>query len=264
MSDVSGTVTPVQLFTFTAADYLGSPLPRPAVLASTGIADLDHCTGGVRSGDVWVITGPARSGRSTLVVQLSAKLAEAGTPVRFFLGRDPIQEVAARLSALTRLERLYERRAMSPTLDEPWSGWALDFVPQPDLQTADDWSVLPSAGPCALVVEDLDLWRGDPLDFLPLARAHARGERCCVIVTVPDVVIDVGGPNWQRWVRGADVIVALEPRLDDYTTLRLLSHRTGPTAAIDVLPYFEQARFESPTSRGRAVPPSLPGSPASE
>lgn len=264
MSDVSGTVTPVQLFTFTAADYLASPLPRPAALASTGIADLDHCTGGVRSGDVWVITGPARSGRSTLAVQLTSRLADAGLPVRFFLGRDPIQEVAVRLSALTRSERLYERRAMSPNLDEPWSAWAMDFVPQPDLQTADDWSVLPSAGPCALVVDDLDLWRGDPADFLPLARAHARGEGCCVIVSVPEGVIDVGGPDWQRWVRGADVIASLEPRLDDYTTLRLLSHRAGPTAAIDLLPHFERARFETPTSRSRAVPPTRPVPAASE
>lgn len=259
MSDVSGSVAPVQLFTFTASDYLASPLPRPPVLTSTGITDLDHCTGGIRDGDVWVVTGPARSGRSILALQFAAKLADAGTPVRLFLGRDPVQEVAARLSAHTGSARLSERRAMSVTLDEPWSTWAFDFVPQPHLQTTDDWSVLPSAGSCAVVVDDLDLWRGDPVDFLPLARSHARGAGCCVIVTVPDCVLfPAYGGAWQQWVRGADVIVALEPRQDDYTTLRLLSHRAGPTAILDVLTHFERARFESPTSPSRTVPPTQP------
>lgn len=62
--------------------------------------------GGLRDGAVWVVTGPARSGRTALAIQLAAGLARSGSPVRFFLGRDPIQEMAGRLTAHTERRRL--------------------------------------------------------------------------------------------------------------------------------------------------------------
>lgn len=228
------------------------------MLAPTGIDDLDLLVGGVHAGDVWIIAGPARSGRTTLCVQLAAALGRAGTPVRYFLGRDSIRETAARLSAHTRSERLREARGALPASDEPWSTWALDFVPQPELLHTGEWAVLPVGGPCCLVIDDLDLWRGAPTDFLALARSHARGDGCAVIITIPLHELHVGDPEtWQRWVRGADIIVSLNPRSDGLTNIELLSHRAGPFATIEAHGNFERARFETPPRTERSRPPAV-------
>lgn len=246
------------LFTFSAQAYAADPrLPAP-VLASTGIDDLDHLLGGLRDGAVWVVTGPARSGRTALAIQLAAGLARSGSPVRFFLGRDPIQEIAARLTAHTERRRLTETRRTGPTGDEPWTRWAWDFVPQPKLQRTDDWEVLPTGGPCCLVIDDLDLWRGDPVDFLEIARSHARGRACAVILTLPEHCLRPQEPAaWQAWARGADVILALRPG-EDAARIEIVTHRTGPCGTIEVYDHFERARFETPMRMERTRPPSRP------
>ena len=243
-------------FTFSAQTYLADPLLPSPVLATTGIEDLDHLVGGVREGPVWVVTGPGRSGRTALAVQLGAALARAGSPVRFFLGRDPVQEIAARLTAHAQSERLTDSRSTAPTGGEPWAHWAWDFVPQPERQHTDDWDVLPAGGPCCLVIDDLDLWSGDPVDFLPLVRAHARGRGCAVILTLPTFRLRRNDPAvWQSWVRGADVIAALDNSDEGGLWIEILSHRAGPYGTIAVHNYFERARFENAPYPERARPP---------
>jgi hypothetical protein len=249
----------VEVFTFTAQAYAADPLPRPQVVARTGIEDLDVLLGGMRAGDVWVITGPPRSGRSMLAVQLACSLATAGAPVRYFLGRDPIQETVARFSAHTRPARLRETRDAPPAPDEPWLAWALDFVPQPHSHHTNSWDVLPGPDDCAVVVDDLDLWRGDPADFLELSRAQARQGNSAVILTIPESALRMDhAPTWQRWVRGADVILGLEPYADGDMVIKVLSHRAGPTTAIGVNAIFERVRVETPPSGSRVAPPTRP------
>ena len=255
----------VEVFTFTAQAYAADPLPRPQVVARTGIGDLDALLGGVRAGDVWVITGPPRCGRSMLAVQLACSLAAAGSPVRYFLGRDPIQETAARFSAHTRPARLRETRDAPPAQDEPWLAWALDFVPQPHLHHTNSWDILPGSGDCAVVVDDLDLWRGDPANFLELSRAQARQGNSAVILTIPESALRMDhAPTWQRWVRGADVILGLEPHPDGDLVLRVLSHRAGPTTELGVDAIFERVRIETPSSTKRTAPPTRPHAEAPE
>jgi hypothetical protein len=255
----------MEVFTFTAQAYATDPLPRPPVVARTGIEDLDALLGGVRAGDVWVITGPPRGGRSMLAVQFACSLAAAGSPVRYFLGRDPIQETVARFSAHTRPARLRETRDAPPTPDEPWVTWALDFVPQPHAHHTNSWDVLPGSGDCAVVVDDLDLWRGDPTDFLELSRAQAREGNSAVILTIPEPALRMDhAPTWQRWVRGADVILGLEPHPDGEMVIKVLSHRAGPTTELGVNAIFERVRLESPSSVKRVVPPTRPPTDAPE
>jgi hypothetical protein len=255
----------VEVFTFTAQAYAADPLPRPQVVARTGVEDLDCLLGGIRAGDVWVITGPPRSGRSMFAIQLTCALAAAGSPVRFFLGRDPIQETAARFSAHTRSAGLRGIRDTAPALDEPWTGWALDFVPPPHPYRTDDWDVLPGPGACSVVVDDLDLWRGDPADFLELSQAQARKGDAAVIFTIPEHLLGRNNPaTWQRWVRGADVIVELEPYPDDDMVIRVLSHRAGPTTELGVHAIFERVRIETPRSVRRVDPPTSPPADAPE
>jgi hypothetical protein len=249
----------VEVFTFTAQAYAADPLPRPQVVARTGIEDLDALLGGIRAGDVWVITGPPRSGRSMLAVQLTCALAAAGSSVRYFLGGDSIQETVARFSAHTRSARLRETRDAPPTPDEPWAAWALDFVPRPHAHHTNSWDVLPGPGDCAVVVDDLDLWRGDPTDFLELGRAQARQGKSAVILTIPEHLLSRDNPaTWQRWVRGADVIVELEPYPDGDMVIKVLSHRAGPTIAIGVYANFERVQIETPTPGKRVLPPTRP------
>ena len=247
------------LFTFTAQAYVRDPIARPVVLAPTGIDDLDHLPGGIGSGDVWVLAGAARSERSMLCVQLASALAAAGSSVRFFLGRDPIQETVARFSAHTRAGSLFDVRSTLPHLGEPWATWALDFVPRPESLRTEDWDVLPVGGPCCLVIDDLDLWGGEPAAFLPLARSYARREGCAVVITVPEYVLGQGDPaTWQQWVRGSDVIMSVASQSDGYSTIQVLSHRAGPIATLDTYGHFEGARFETPQTAPRSVPPTAP------
>jgi hypothetical protein len=150
-------------------------------------------------------------------------------------------------------------RAAVPTPREPWAGWALDFVPQPELLRTDDWEALPAGGPCCLVIDDLDLWRGEPATFLPLARAHARRAGCAVILSVPAHTLRQDDPaTWHEWARGCDLILSLVPRPDDYLTIRFLSRRAGPIAEFDVDPKFERVRFDTPPNAPRSLAPTAP------
>jgi hypothetical protein len=105
----------------------------------------------------------------------------------------------------------------------------------------------------------LDLWRGDPADFLELSRAQARQGNSAVILTIPESALRMDhAPTWQRWVRGADVILGLEPYADGDMVIKVLSHRAGPTTAIGVNAIFERVRVETPPSGSRVAPPTRP------
>ena len=248
------------LFTLSAHAYAENAPGRPPVLAPTGLSDLDLTWGGIRAGDVWVVTGPPHGGRSMLCIQLAASLAAAGVPVRFFLGRDPLHETVSRLRSHTLGRRLVHSRSTSPQPDESWTSWALDFVPVPALNHTDDWNLLPGKGDCSLVVDDLDLWQGDPADFLDLARSWVGGpgDRA-VVLTVPQHVLRESEPaSWQRWVRGADVIAAIHPDGTGASSVTVLSHRAGPMGTMPIHDDFEHARLASPRGGSRGVPPPTP------
>lgn len=243
-------------FTFTPTDYLRQPPSRQPVLARTGVSDLDQLLGGIRAGDVWVVAGPPRSGRSMLSIQLAAALADAGSPVRYFLGHDPIHETVSRFRAHTLGEPIEECRGRQPSAEEAWLGWSLDFVPDQRTQLTDH-QVLPSPGPCSLVIDDLDLWIGEPTDFLDLARTWVQGTDRAAVITVPEHILRDPDPAIrQRWVRGANVILTIGQDTDGYTRFVIESNRAGPTTTIDIDDRFTYATFRSRALPNRAEPPT--------
>lgn len=98
-----------------------APVPDPILDAEqptaycTGLTALDTITGGgIRPGDLWVITGRPGQGRSMLVTQLAGHLAlQHQVPTYLVSDRDSATVVAARLHALRArvpLNHITERR----------------------------------------------------------------------------------------------------------------------------------------------------------
>lgn len=237
---------------FTPHEFATQPPPLPAMLASTGIVDLDNVTSGIRERSVWVVVGPPRAGRSTLALQMARHLAEAGVPVRYVLGRDAASEVVARLRAATQRRPLTHCRREQPTADESWVALPIKFDPDSRGYRTDGWEAVPRDG--ALVVDDVDRWAGTALEFAAVARLWAEHPGRAVVLTVPAHVLRrEDAATWQEWVRIADVIVEVEPETDGVTLVRVLSHRAGPVAECEVQAEFEWASLVTP--RREVAPP---------
>ena len=246
----------VVVHTFTVADVLREQPVSPEVLAATGIADLDDVVGGLRAGQVWLVSSPPRGGRSMLSIQLAAALAGAGVPTRYFMGTDTAHEVTSRFLSHTERVSLTRARATATSPEHEWTTWSLDFVPGTEAQRMDEWSGLPVIGKCAVVIDDLDLWQHGAARIADALHLWASSQRRVAVVTVPEYVLSLDDPpRWQEWVRVADVVlhVALDPEGTD--TLMLLSHRCGPIARIDVVGHLGQVRFGAIPTSDRTDPP---------
>lgn len=90
---------------------------RPDVpMTATGIAELDALTGGMVQGRVWVLTGTPGQGRSTLVTQWAASIAEGSDrAVQLVTPRDKSSTVASRL--LSRICRVPLPHLVNRSLD---------------------------------------------------------------------------------------------------------------------------------------------------
>lgn len=79
-----------------AGRFLGTP---------TGLASLDHVTGGIKQDDVWFVAGRTSMGKSVVAVSLARLIAQQGRGVFFFSLEMPLREVQARLVADTAYDR---------------------------------------------------------------------------------------------------------------------------------------------------------------
>lgn len=100
---------------------------RPAdPLAATGLAELDALTGGMVPGRVWILVGAPGQGRSTLVTQWAAAIAEGSDwAVQLVTPRDGSSVVASRL--LSRIGRVALPHLTNHRLD-PSDGERLRLV----------------------------------------------------------------------------------------------------------------------------------------
>ena len=228
---------------FTPVQVRAGPPVWPVTLAGTGISDLDRLTSGLREQSLWVVAGLPRSGRSMLLVQLVCRLAAAGVPVRFVLGRDGAAEVVARVRAGSLGRSLSQCRRDAPSGSEQWLGWPLHFDPDRSRHSTRDWDPPPGG---ALLIDDLDLWDDPALEVAAAARTWANHPGRIVVVAVPSHVLQRDDPAaWQTWVRLADVIVEIGPDSDGAAPLRLLSHRAGPVGTVEVRIDFERATLST-------------------
>jgi replicative DNA helicase len=85
--------------------------PSEAAVTTTGFDELDRITGGLRTGQVWILTGTPGQGRTTLLIQLAALLATTlKWPTRLVCLREPTRMVTSRLlSNIGRIPLLHLR-----------------------------------------------------------------------------------------------------------------------------------------------------------
>lgn len=67
---------------------------------STGIAEIDEISGGLRPGELWVICGPTSGGKSVLMLQMAAQVIEDGGKSAIFSLEMTKTEIIARLVSL--------------------------------------------------------------------------------------------------------------------------------------------------------------------
>lgn len=250
------------LHTFNASDVLREPPRIPAILAQTGLADLDATVGGIRAGDVWLVLGPPRSGRSMLTLQLAARLASSGTPTRVVLGADSAHEVISRVRACS-LDRSLSRCREDTAVDaaEAWTAWPMEFVPASETASPvrDAWRWLPTDRKAAVVLDDLDLIPRDPLRLVATIREWAAVAPRAALVSMPSSVTSPSDPtDWQAWVRLADVVLAIDPIQPGTALLRMLAHRRGAICEMELDELFGRAQFRHAVPEGR-TPMSVGG-----
>jgi len=227
--------------------------------APTGFAHLDDLTGGLRPGQLWVITGTPGQGRTILLTQWAAQLALTQRWRTWLVApRERNDVVAARI--LASLGRAPVLQLLSDELDAEQRhrvAGVRELLRSADLRTTtcpsrpcpspDDVAKAPTT--CAVLVDDADLVpTATPQHLGALAPAGSL-----VVATLPRHVM-VAGPHEDadldpEWARAADVVIEvrshglvpgdLHARAGE-AELRVLRHRHGPTTTITVAfqPYY--------------------------
>lgn len=200
-----------------------------------GLTDLDDLTGGLRAGEVWLITGPPRHGRTLLAVQMAAAAAASGRDTRVLMGVDSEAMYAGRVVATTLRVGLHHavREWPPPGLRDPADAdrvldLPLELLARSDVSLETALDSAPSRS--VVIVDDLDRWTGDPLDAAETVKAWALGSGGSAVLTLPRGWWDADSPAWQAWVRAVDVVLDITMGLDaeaGYAFVRVMHNRRG-------------------------------------
>ena len=169
----------------------------------TGLTDLDSLTGGLRGGDLWVVTGRSGAGKSVLALDF-VRSAAIRSKVRtvHVRAREQAEDLAAQIvsaegriplhhlrASLTDDERARAASVMAQLAHTPlWMIATVNYgetgMPEARQQVAAATAVLEKQGPGLLVVDDLPASiTGAQLQEL---KALAVQGRTCVIAVVLD------------------------------------------------------------------------------
>lgn len=259
MSYLGATVSPmVQI-----AQFINTSLQTPRSWP-TGLRAVDEVTGGFRDGDLWVVTGEPRAGKSMLLTQLVHTLAVThGHDVHYAPSTyDPIELTRNRLFSLATgqpcpgpgerlsLENLsmveaHGREALEAAQLEidHGGGFSLPRRRRDDL-------------PQVLAVDDpLGKHHPIPTDVID-ALVHGVGTGLGVLAAVPlSHVTEERPPDTsplracqgtrlrEEWSAAASVIIEVVPAGPGDAVLRILQNRRGPTDCARVAVYAHRARF---------------------
>ncbi|MDX7952810.1 DNA repair protein RadA [Lichenihabitans sp. Uapishka_5] len=212
-----------RLFALEGLAAVGQEPPRTAV----GIAELDRVTGGgFVPGSVILLGGEPGIGKSTLLIQACAKLAEAGTRVAYISGEEAVAQVRLRARRLGLAGAPVELAAATgvedivATLDD---GEPFGLVVIDSIQTMWTDSVEAAPGTVSQV-------RGAAQSLIRLAKTSGA----CVIL-VGHVTKDgqIAGPRVVEHM--VDAVVSFEGDAGhQFRILRALKNRFGPTDEIGV------------------------------
>jgi len=240
---------------------------RPAGLA-TGLREFDELTGGIRGGDVWLVTAGPQEGRSSLASQLALRSAiRARWPTWFVSPLEDSAFVAARMLA-TQAKILLDRILRGQVLDseQPRLTAARQALEAAPLRAMTD-HMLPDLDKLAtfvskhqhglVVLDDVSDWAED----WPIWLGRLSVTGAAVVATVPhEVVVPRAPDSWQlnrTASQAAEVIVDVRTReitnwqvRPGEAELHVLQRRHGQVGRCDVVwqPYF--GRFADMGSPG--------------
>lgn len=225
----------------------------PEASVSSGLSSLDEPTGGVAQGRLWVVTGVAAQGRSTLLTQLAATLAVAhGWSTVLSCPRESARSVAARLVACQTYDVVWDlarggrTRPTDSGRARRWDALAAAPLRVVAGGGADPFAIdgeLEATSSDAVLVDDAHLVAG----AFPARLRALADEGAFVAVTLPRHLVverDAAGPYLlHEWSDAADVVLEVrQATWPAHETLRpgevdlsLLTNRRGPCLTVPVV-----------------------------
>ena len=216
---------------------LDSPVPLPERLPS-GIAEFDRAIGGgIVAGSAMLVGGDPGIGKSTLLLQVAAKLAERGQAVIYVSGEESAEQVrlrAVRLGLGTSPVRLAAATSVRDIL-----------------------TTVSGDAPALLIVDSIQTMHSDLIEGAPGTVSQVRAsaqelvrfakERGTAVVLVGHVTKDgsIAGPRVLEHM--VDTVLSFEgERSHQYRILRAIKNRFGGTDEIGVFAMEGQGLAEVP------------------
>jgi DNA repair protein RadA/Sms len=208
---------------FELLDGAGQVLQR----RSTGLAEFDRALGGgLVPGSAILMGGDPGIGKSTLLLQASARIALGGGPVVYISGEEAAGQVRLRAERLGVAGAPVQLASATSVRDILTTLWEMD-------------------APALLVIDSIQTMHSDQIEGAPGTVSQVRGcafelirfakESGCALVLVGHVTKDgsIAGPRVLEHM--VDVVMAFEgERSHQYRILRSLKNRFGPVDEIGV------------------------------
>ncbi|WP_158605571.1 AAA family ATPase [Amycolatopsis panacis] len=207
-------------------------------MAASSIRDVGHEEAGIvleglraGPGAVWLVAGPAGSGRTTLLATTAQRYRRAGTAaIRISAAgapRDPLRRLATTLRTLISTGALPGPAAVAATARLPerlaaGSG-AAPLAVAHDLITA--VAGIAAVGPVALLFDDLDAFAPEVATVLALLAEGVRGSGVLTIFTITDTALPAAATHRFRIL--ADATITLREHTTEEITALLPVWTTG-------------------------------------
>lgn len=196
---------------------------------------LDDVTGGLRRGQVWIVTSAPGDGCSTWLMQMAVRSARDGLRTCLVAPRQSRHDLRRRLSAHVAGAGVPSAPGQAEMTAVDASSWPL-WIATSNVQVAS----IGTRECQVLVVDDADLTTS------PDEVAGIAGRGVTTVLGLPAEVVFGRDGLCLPWARVADVVLEVETRAWDWAadpsipaTLRLLKHRVGPLVEQPV--WFEPA-----------------------
>lgn len=208
-------------------EAIGSVTSAEASRLSSGIGELDRVLGGgIVPGSIILVGGDPGIGKSTLLLQLAARLAAAGAPALYVTGEESAAQVRGRAERVT---AVVDGLSILATTDLAEASAAIEST-QPALAVVDSVQTMASdelSGPAGSVGQVREV-------AARLAEVAKRGRTCVALVGHVTKEGTVAGPRTLEHL--VDAVLYLEgERLGATRLLRAAKNRFGSTEEVGVL-----------------------------
>ena len=224
--------------------------PKPEPLVRSGLRRLDQYQP-LLPGHLWLVMSPPRQGRTMFSLMMAGNAAISRVPTRFIAGLEETDEILTRLIA--QCGRVPLHRVRNPDPDDATEvahtvrmlqTLPLEYFTHAQLRI-DRATTLLAAG-ALLVVDDLDLCTPEPLAAAQVLKDWARTTGGGVIITMPNAGLGPGSPDWQTWVRCADLSIDLQLGIGKRAgilDLRILHSRHQGIGELEVAAFYPKAQI---------------------